>query len=143
MLLIHKQHLRNAAIVLLSAILGCTKSDTVAVTGTVTLDGQPVPDAEVMFNPLPNKPGRMASTHTDSSGHFTLETFKPGDGAMPGDYVVTLAEYFPPGKAPTPPPGGGPLPSRFPVKYGNPDQSPLHVTIERGKKNDFPLEAKK
>jgi hypothetical protein len=137
------QRLAYASVLLSILAVGCTQSDTVAVTGTVTLDGQPVPDAEVMFNPLPNKPGRMASTHTDSSGHFTLETFKPGDGAMPGDYVVTLAEYYPPGKAPSPPPGGGPLPSRFPVKYGNPEQSPLHVTVERGKKNDLTLEAKK
>ena len=53
------------------------------------------------------------------------------DGAPPGEYVVTLGEYYPPGKSPALPRGGGPLPSRFPVKYGDPAQSPLHANVER------------
>jgi hypothetical protein len=131
-----------AATGLLVAV-GCNQSDTVPVTGTLTLNGQPVGDAEVMFNPAPDKPGRMISAHTDSNGHFTLETARPGDGAAPGEYVITLGEYYPPGKAPAMPKGGGLLPSRFPPKYGDPAQSPLKATIERGKKNEFNFEVAK
>jgi hypothetical protein len=128
------------AVVLSAASLGCSQSDTVAVTGTVTLNGAPAADTEVMFNPTTG--GRFASGHTDSSGHFAIETAKPGDGALPGEYVVTLGEYYPPGKAPAMPKGGGPLPSRFPPKYGNPSESPLKATVERGKKNDFQFDVK-
>jgi len=127
------------ALALLGAV-GCAKSDTVAVTGTVTLMGQPVDNAEVVFNP---KTGRFATGVTDASGRFSLSTAKPGDGAMPGDYVVTLGEYYPPDKPPAPPKGGGFLPSRFPTKYADPTKSPLTATVERGKTNDFKFDVAK
>jgi hypothetical protein len=125
-----------AAIVL----AGCTQSDMIGVTGTVTLKGQPAGQAEVTFNPKSG--GRMATGVTDASGKFTLSTAKPNDGAMPGEYAVTLGEYYPPGKAPALPRGGGLLPSRFPPKYGDPGQSPLTATVERGAKNDFEFDVK-
>ena len=128
-----------ALAVIVLATSGCTQSDTVAVTGTVTMKGQPVDKAEVMFNP---KHGRHASGVTDAAGRFSLSTAKPGDGAMPGEYTVTLGEFYPPDQPPKPPPGGGFLPSRFPTKYADPNTSPLTATIERGKKNDFQFEVK-
>ncbi len=130
-----------AVVVLSAASLGCSQSETVAVTGTLTLSGQPIDNGLVMFDPKQGQ-GRHAEGVTDASGHFTLATAKPGDGAMPGEYVVTLAEYYPPGKAPAQPKGGGLLPSRFPPKYADPAQSPLSATVERGKKNDFRFEVK-
>jgi hypothetical protein len=120
-------------------ISGCQQSDTVAVTGTVTMKGQPVDKAEVVFNP---KKGRFASGVTDSQGHFSLSTAKSGDGAMPGEYTVTLGEYYPPDAPPAPPRGGGFLPSRFPNKYADPGTSPLNAKIDRGQKNDFQFEVK-
>jgi len=133
---------RAALVVILSslpAIIGCSQSDTVAVTGTVTLNGKPTEQAEVMFNP---KHGRLATGVTDASGHFTLSTAKPNDGAAPGEYVITLAEYYPPDKPPQLPRGGGLLPSRFPPKYADPAKSPLTATVERGKKNEFLFDVK-
>jgi len=126
------------ALTILGAV-GCAKSDTVAVTGSVTMKGQPVDNAEVVFNP---KTGRFATGVTDTSGRFSLSTAKPGDGAMPGEYVVTLGEYYPPDKPPAPPKGGGFLPSRFPKAYADQATSPLKATVERGKKNDFSFEVK-
>jgi len=121
------------------AVSGCQQSDTVSVTGTVTQKGQPVDKAEIVFNP---KQGRFASGVTDAEGHFSLSTAKPGDGAAPGDYTVTLGEYYPPDHPPKPPPGGGFLPSRFPNKYADPGTSPLTVKVERGQKNEFQFEVK-
>jgi hypothetical protein len=121
-------------------IAGCNQSNMLPVTGTVTMNGQPVDQAEVIFNP---KQGRMAVGVTDSSGHFTLSTEKPNDGAMPGEYSVTLTEHYPPDKPPAMPKGGGLLPSRFPPIYGDPAKSPLTATVERGKENDFSFEVKK
>jgi hypothetical protein len=124
-----------------AGILGCNaQSDTVPVTGVLTFNGQPAEGAEVMFNP---KTGRMASGVTDASGKFSLSTAKPNDGAMPGEYTVTLFEYYPPDKPPKMPPPGQPLPSRFPPKFADPATSPLAATVERGKQNEFRFDVKK
>jgi hypothetical protein len=128
-----------AMVAVLFTVAGCTKSDTVVVTGTVTINGQPAGDAEVVFTP--QGPGRLAAAHTDSSGHFNLAGAK--EGLVPGDYNVTLGEYYPPDKPPAPPKGGGFLPSRFPPKYADPGQSPLKAHVERGKTNDFKFDATK
>ncbi len=131
---------RFAVVLCAAACLGCTQSDTVPVTGVVLLNGQPAAQAEVLLNP---KTGRMASGVTDDQGRFSVSTAKPNDGAVPGEYIVTLFEYYPPDKPPKMPPAGQPLPSRFPPQYADPAKSPLTVTIERGKKNDFTFEVKK
>ena len=75
--------------VLLSAA-GCGPSGpaTVPVTGTVTLDGKPIAKAAVMF--VPQFPGRPAHGLTDQEGRFSLGTFKKGDGAVEGKYLVTV-----------------------------------------------------
>ena len=129
-----------AAALLAAGFLGCTKSDTVPVTGVVKFDGQPADQAHVMFNPTT---GRMAEGVTDATGQFSLSTTKPNDGALPGDYIVTLGEWYPADKPPKMPPPGQGLPTRFPRKYTDPATSPLKVTVERGKKNDFQFEVAK
>jgi hypothetical protein len=126
-----------AAALLTACVLGCTQSDTVPVSGVLVFKGQPADNAEVMFNP---KTGRIASGVTDAEGRFKLSTAKPNDGALPGDYIVTLFEYYPPDKPPKMPPPGQPLPSRFPPKYGDPATSPLNATVKRGDKNEFRFE---
>jgi len=118
------------------AASGCGRSETVSVTGTVTLNGQPADQADVNF--MPSK-GRVASGVTDKEGRFSLSTNKPGDGAVPGEHVVTIGEYYPPGK---PPPMSGGPPSRFPRKYTDYQQTPLRAKVERGGKNDFQLDMK-
>jgi hypothetical protein len=68
---------------------GCGGSGTVKVRGTVTLDGKPLRGAVVTFVPSGEK-GRAASGATQADGSFQLTTFKPDDGALPGDYKVTV-----------------------------------------------------
>ena len=118
---------------------GCGQSPTVKVTGTVTIKGQPAENVQVTFLPAD---GRPATGVTDAQGKFELSTFKPGDGAMPGQQTVTLGEYYPPGKPPPMPRGNEPLPSRFPPAYSDTVNSPLKANVERGGKNDFPFEVK-
>jgi hypothetical protein len=122
----------------LVTLVGCRQSETVPVTGTVTLNGQPAADAEVIFTP---SKGRVASGATDAAGRFTLSTNQPGDGAVPGDHKVTVVEYYPPGKPP-PMTSKGP-PSRFPQQYMEASQTPLEAKVERGGKNDFTFDIKK
>jgi hypothetical protein len=90
--------------------LGCGHS-TVSVSGIVTLNGKPIGDCVVRFQPkndnLPESVGL-----TDATGHYSLKTFgeKSRSGAVPGEYRVTFSWQYPQGTgikddepAPTPP----------------------------------------
>jgi hypothetical protein len=57
------------------------------------LDGKPPPNAAVMF--IPEDGSRVATGRTDSEGCFRLTTFKPGDGAFPGEHRVTVTAFVP------------------------------------------------
>jgi hypothetical protein len=59
----------------------------VPVSGRVTIDGQPVTNGSVSFRPLH---GRPASGKLNDQGRFTLKTFEPGDGCIPGKHDVTI-----------------------------------------------------
>ncbi len=64
---------------------------TEPVSGVVTLDGTPVPQANVVF--LPDaKNGKPASGVTDENGRYELTTFNPKDGAMAGSYKVMITK---------------------------------------------------
>lgn len=70
---------------------GGAKLNTVKVTGTVTLDGTPLPGATVTFSPKSDG-ARAAFGTTDENGRFTLTTLNPGDGALPGSYAVAVSK---------------------------------------------------
>jgi hypothetical protein len=85
------------AIVLLLAVVsvGCGKGDPyVPVTGTVKYsDGSALKGFErmVTFQPMPSGPGtKGASSLIADDSTFSLRTLRPGDGALPGNYVVTV-----------------------------------------------------
>ena len=71
---------------------GCGPSGPapVKVDGSVTLGGKPVEGATVTF--VSKSGGRSASGKTDADGSFVLTTNSTGDGAVPGEYVVTIAK---------------------------------------------------
>lgn len=76
-------------------LVGCGEGgsdvSTVPVTGVVTLDGNPLPGASVSFSPK-DSTGRAAVGMTDMDGKFSLMTVSPGDGAVPGEYGVTVTK---------------------------------------------------
>jgi hypothetical protein len=76
----------------LAAVAGCGPRgpETVQVTGTVTLDGEPVEGAVVGFRPTAGTP---ATATTDASGRFTLN-------ATPGQNGVTVTKSELVGEAP-------------------------------------------
>jgi hypothetical protein len=61
----------------------------VKVQGVVTLDGNALSGATVTFAPL-QQGGRPAGAVTGADGKFWLTTFHTGDGALPGEYKVTV-----------------------------------------------------
>ena len=62
----------------------------VKTVGLITLDGQPVAGATVTFHPETKQQSHVATGLTDEEGAFQLQTFAPDDGALPGDYKVTV-----------------------------------------------------
>lgn len=77
---------------------GCSKArleGLVPAEGVVTLNGEAVEGATVMFAPKtydPSRPKGSAQAVTDASGKFKMTTLDPGDGVFPGDYYVTVTK---------------------------------------------------
>lgn len=90
---------QRALLVTAVVLAGCGGSDfpkTYSVSGTVVQNGKPVDGALVTF--LSTEGGKSAVGSTNADGEFTLSTFGPGDGALPGAYKVTVTK----GTAPSP-----------------------------------------
>lgn len=73
------------------ALAGCSKSDRPplgAVAGVVTLDGQPLPEALVLFTP--DGPGRTSRALTDNEGRYELAYLRDIMGADLGRHTVRI-----------------------------------------------------
>lgn len=84
-----------ALIGLLAAIPACGGGaiKTEGVTGVVTLDGEPLPNATVYFTPVDKASGAQQSVgRTNEAGEYKLQTLlgAADAGTTPGDYVVTI-----------------------------------------------------
>jgi len=58
------------------------------VRGQVFYHGRPLGSGTVTF--VPAEPGPPASGEIQPDGQFSLSTFRPGDGALPGRYAVMV-----------------------------------------------------
>jgi hypothetical protein len=83
----HRFFLAALVGIFLMGELGCSR--LVKVKGVVKLDGVPVEGAGVVFAREGDQ-GRPAVGQTDSEGVFVLTTFRDGDGALRGEYKVTI-----------------------------------------------------
>ena len=71
-------------------IAGCSQSTApqlIAVSGVVSLDGKPLPNATVMFQP---ESGRPSLATTDHSGRYQLLYTRSVPGAIPGKHIVNI-----------------------------------------------------
>jgi hypothetical protein len=84
-------------VLVVTGVVGCgggpSKPARAPVSGkVVTKQGKECDGALVVFHPA--APGRSADSKpvgtTGTNGSFSLTTFEPGDGALPGDYGVTI-----------------------------------------------------
>ncbi len=119
-------------------VLGCAGSDLNLgdVSGTVTLDGEPLADAQVIFTPMTG--GRPAAGKTDSNGKYELIFSRDAEGALLGEHVVeiTTADEIPNDEDDT----VEMIPEKVPAKYNN--DTELRAVIEEGKNvSDSPLES--
>lgn len=147
-----------AVLSLIAFVSGCGSPYALnEVTGKVTLDGNPLDNATIIFNPAGT--GASASGVTDASGVYKIRDTRPDAdfGAEAGDYEVTVIWSPPPAvdtskmdsssadydkmaaeqarqvnaKPPT---------NNFPVAYGNPKTSGLKATVKKGKNSDVNFE---
>jgi hypothetical protein len=95
------------------------------VNGTVLYNGKPVPKGTVLFTPVGSGP--TATGELNQDGTYRLTTYKPGDGALIGEYRVTVMAMDPvQGDPPISPP---PL---IPDKYSSLALSDLKANVQEG-----------
>jgi hypothetical protein len=99
------------------------------VTCRVTLGGQPVPQAYVVFQAVQAKePGApRADGFTGADGAAVLSTYTANDGVPVGEYVVTV-EW----RKPLYDEAGKPGPNHLPAVYARRDTTPLRAAVKRG-----------
>jgi hypothetical protein len=86
-----KSSLVPASIVLSSFFAaGCSKGPEIGeVEGVVKWNGQPVPFAYVVFQPV-DPPGTYGSAYTNESGEYRLQFSESRNGALVGKHKVTI-----------------------------------------------------
>ncbi|GAB6186733.1 carboxypeptidase-like regulatory domain-containing protein [Thermopirellula anaerolimosa] len=140
--------------------LGCSKGSglkTGSVSGTVTMNGQPVANAQVVFQP--KQGGQNAVGTTDANGRYTLMT-GTDRGAIIGEHRVTVTvqqgaeqlsgidaadpsaaygQAMMAAASGRPPAGQTQGSSGIPAKYADPNTSGLVFTVQAGS-NTFNIE---
>ena len=110
---------------------GCgDRGDGVHVAGVVTLDGQPLPGAQVLFHQPELGPNENIGYigMTDAAGRYSLRPMMgEGSGVPPGEYHVSMTTALVDSSAPPPQPGRAAtpfypeerptLPERIPPTY--------------------------
>lgn len=139
---------RNLKIAILAAaglplLGGCGKKvvpgrpETAPVTGQVIADGEPLPECRIVFAPQDHK--YAAAGVTDEAGRFSLQTFEPGDGAVPGKFKIMVMKF-----TVVENPNGSVTETHFlPDAYRNPTSSGLGTIVKKGESNDVTLQIKK
>jgi hypothetical protein len=105
------------------------------VTGSVTMDGNAVPNATVMFTP--KEAGATASIgRTDDTGKYELYYSRSAKGAKVGEHTVTISDYDESGEEGSRQTHKETIPARYNVK------TELTADVKRGTNQiDFPLKA--
>jgi hypothetical protein len=90
--------MRWSCLLLLAALpaAGCGESSKIApVSGRVTLDGRPLANARINFQPQSDalEPGPGSFAQTDANGEYTLELISGGKGAYVGKHRVIINKF--------------------------------------------------
>ncbi len=122
-----------------AVMLGCGGSGEegpaiLPVTGIITLDSEPLANADVKFFPTGETLGIGGFGRTDSEGKFELQYNRGGMGAPAGEYRVQVSQRVMPDGSPVPadddtPPIESPAVEKLPWKYSHPDNTQLKATV--------------
>ena len=117
------------------------------VSGTVTYNGEPVADATVAF--YNNASSRLATGRTDATGQFSLTSYNPQDGALPGEHRVVVTKSESSGdeevalsmdEAVQTRPKRTRSRQLLPKEYGSEDTTPIVVQVSEDGQNDLKIE---
>jgi hypothetical protein len=118
---------------------GCSGGiDLAPAEGIVTLNGEPIEGAAVMF--IPDAGGPAATGVTNAQGQFALHTTNE-PGALVGPHRVTVIKNEMSGLVDgLPGPGGVKTTWTTPQRYSRPETSGLVAEVKKGRNTfDFPL----
>jgi hypothetical protein len=128
---------------------GCSGAGS-KVTGAVTLDGQPLSRAQVMFVAVGDRFGTGERILTGPDGKFEIKARRGAKEALaPGKYKVLITRLVDPkGKVPNEEDYGqleaaGQLKNDLPEKYGDKDFPQFTVEIKAGDNDLPPFDVKK
>lgn len=122
---------------------GPARPAAVPAKGKVSLKGQPVGGALVVFHP--KAPGREQAEKpfatTKDDGTFALTVYEEGDGAPEGDYGVTVVwnKAAKAAKMSLGGEGGGGT-DQLGGRYADPRNPKLTATVKKGGPNEFAFE---
>lgn len=125
----------------IAAVAGCGRSDWGTVSGTVTVNGEPVGPGTLIFEPAEvdrrNDPTSLG--YFDATGHYELLSVGKTKGAQVGEYRVLIMEGSPASlvaENPEKRKSTGKIPSKY-KDYG----AQLSATIKQGSQViDFKLD---
>lgn len=107
------------------ALTGCSGDGRVAVSGSVTVDGEPLPSGSISFRPVdPRQANTSGAAILD--GRFRIPSDK---GLFPGEYEVRISAYEE-GDGFWNDPQRGRIPEMVPVRFR--ESQPIPTTIEPG-----------
>ena len=134
--------IRMAGLLFLCATSACTPGGPalVSVSGTITLDGQPLAGATVRFVPLDDTAGHGGTGRTDPQGIYEVVANRQNErkGLLPGKYRVAISTLAP---------GAKPIETNeresVPDPYHSIRESPLEAVVDVSPKTfDFALKKK-
>jgi hypothetical protein len=122
----------------IACVTGCGPAGPVMVPvkGTVEYGGDTLTSGRITFSPKDPKEGRVAESDIADDGTFSLSTFKNGDGAIAGTYLVSIVSTKEGSEVLEKDKGlgiGGK--TAIPLIYSDPKTSKLTETVERGMKD--------
>ena len=130
---------------LLGAVVGCSGEFPLAsVSGVVTLDGKPLENATVFFQPqakgTESVVGPPSIGVTDATGKYSVATHKLGSGAVVGDHTVSISTFELRMKDPQNSDAVEVVsPERVPDRYRSPSELSFQVTSRGSDEANFDL----
>ena len=111
--------------------VGCGAKNVAPVSGKVTLDGKPLDNASVTFEPdVSSNPGPTSYGKTDAGGSFSLKVVgSEKNGAMVGKHQVRISA-FEGAETKSSDDNPKPLKDKVPVRYNS--QSELSIDVPSG-----------
>ncbi|MDR0704425.1 MAG: carboxypeptidase-like regulatory domain-containing protein [Planctomycetaceae bacterium] len=123
-------------ILILLFLAGCTNNPQgrLPITGEVTLNGQPLENGSISFDPIGSQTERLQSGGQIVNGKYEIAA---PQGLVPGEYQVRITSMIVDPKAPPPKDSVEPpkMINIVPPEFGS--KTTQKVTVEKGKENRF------